>query len=156
MKTDHLLDGVLGPAPDDPRFTASLAATLKAARGRRYRRQTARAAAVFAVLFLAGWAGWRGTSPRPTTERLAGMAALAAMPERQPGFVRIESAPMPAAFLLETRADSAVSFSTKPGATVEWITDDQLLALAPGCLALTRSARGLEFVALCDDLIRSP
>ena len=93
MKTDHLLDGVLGPAPDDPRFTASLAATLKAARGRRYRRQTARGAAVLAVLILAGWAGWRGTSPRPTTERLAGMAAPAAMPERQPGFVRIQPSP---------------------------------------------------------------
>lgn len=155
MNTDHLLDGVLGPAPDDPRFAASLAATLKAARGRRYRRQTARGAAL-AVVLLAGWAGWRGTSPQPATERRAGIAVPAAVEERQPGFVRIESAPMPAAFLLETRTDSVVSFSTKPGKTVEWITDDELLALAPGCLALTRSARGMEFVALCDDLIRSP
>ena len=154
MNPDPLLEEVLGP--DDARLASSLSRTLRAARGRRHLRQGTLAAAVMAVLCLADLLLWHRLEPRRAASSLAVTAGPTAADTVRPVYDLVESAAIPASMVLETRPNPAVSFATRPGATVEWIDDDQLLALAPGCLALTRSARGMEFVALCQDLIGSP
>lgn len=153
MNADPMLDGVLGP--DDSRFASSLSTTLQAARRRRHRRQAARGAAVMAILSLVTLTLWRQVVPRQPENPLAETADPTALDAARPAFDLVKSTALPASMVLETRPNPAVSFATRPGASVEWIDDDQLLALAPGCLALTRSARGKEFVALCQDLIGS-
>lgn len=154
MNPDPMLDEVLGP--DDSRLASSLSTTLRAARGRRHRRQVTRGIAVMAALSVVALALWRQVEPRRPENPLAATAGPTAVDTARPVFDLVESAALPASMVLRTRPDPALSFVTRPGASVEWIDDDQLLALAPGCLALTRSARGTEFVALCQDLIGSP
>ncbi|MBX3732330.1 MAG: hypothetical protein KF791_07015 [Verrucomicrobiae bacterium] len=155
MNPDPLLEEVLGP--DDARMASSLSRTLRAARGRRRLRQGTLAAAVMAVLCLADLLLWHRLEPRRAASSLAVTTGPAPADSVRPVYDLVHSAALPSSLVLETRPNpAAVSLATQPGATVEWINDDQLLALAPGCLALTRSVRGTEFVALCDDLIGSP
>lgn len=154
MNPDPLLEEVLGP--DDARLASSLSGTLRAARGRRHLRQGTLAAAVMAVLCLAELLLSHRLEPRRAASSLAVTTGPTPADTGRPVYDLVDSAALPSSMLLETRPNPAVSFATQPGGTVEWINDDQLLALAPGCLALTRSVRGTEFVALCDDLIGPP
>ena len=154
MNPDPMLDGMLGP--DDSRMASSLATTLRAARGRRYLRQGTLAAAVMAVLCVVDLVLWHWIEPRRPENPVAATAVPTVGEMARPAFDLVESAVLPASMVVETRSNPSVVLATSAGASVEWIDDDQLLALAPGCLALTRFARGTEFVALCEDLIGSP
>ncbi|MBN8247277.1 MAG: hypothetical protein J0L84_07520 [Verrucomicrobia bacterium] len=151
--SQELWTEVLGPTSGDPRLSASLDSLLTAVRRRRRQRRAMRTAAGAAVLLLAAW-GWMRW---PSSMTDSGTAPLAVSPASPPPPAwQLSTRPAPPGITISSRAASVVLVVTEPRTSLERISDEELLALAPGCLALTRSARGMEFVALCEGLVATP
>lgn len=151
--SQELWTEVLGPTSGDPRLSASLDSLLMAVRRRRRERRVLRTAAGVVVLLLAAWGGLRW----PSSMTDSGTAPLAVSPASPPPPAWLLSTrPAPPGITLSSRVVAVAVVRTEPHTSLERISDEELLALAPGCLALTRSPRGMEFVALCDGLVAIP
>jgi len=156
MNDDTLLREILGPVPGGDPLAASLKATLHAVRQRRRVRQARAAGAGIALVLAAIAVGWQGVRTlRSGPDGLATSAPSEPAAPPVPAWV-LDTTPMPEAIQVRTRFHQSAQIETRPAVSLEYIGDEQLLALAPGCLALTRSGRGVEVVALCDGLISTP
>jgi len=151
--SDELWTEVLGPTSGDPHLTASLDSLLTAVRRRRRQRLAVRTAAGAAVVVLATWGllRWPSIAPESESPRLA----VGPAPTPPPAW-EISTRPVPPGITIGSTAMTVTIVRTEPLPSLERISDEELLALAPGCLALTRGARGMEVVAICEGLVATP